>query len=280
MAAGEFLKMFPQTRGGAMNATPDYEALSASVGFDVDARPAGRSGTVFTVGSRFISPGNPAGLAGLSYSFDFGNARFVLLDQFTRTDGTGATASDVNDTNIADQQEWIASTLAARPKGGHTFVFAHKGLITESHVDSLFGSDPSKHPEAKNAFMASLQAAGAGYFFCGHDHIHQRSVIASPDGRSTVRQVIAASDRLEVLHSEQALKRRGLQQGRRARDFRHAGALQNRLLHRYRRRQPRNGRLLFGGQHGRGISARQQGLSHPGDPVHSTSRKKRPSGMT
>ena len=193
-AADEFLKMFPQTRGGVMNATPDYEALSASVGFDVDARPAGRSGPVFTVGSSFTSPGKPAGLAGLSYSFDFGNARFVLLDQFTRTDGTGATASDVNDTNIADQQEWIARSLAARPKGGHAFVFAHKGLITESHVDSLFGPDPAKNPEAGNAFMASLQAAGAGYFFCGHDHIHQRSVIASPDGASTVRQVITASD--------------------------------------------------------------------------------------
>jgi hypothetical protein len=193
-AAAEFLKVFPQTRVGAMNATPAYETLSASVGFDVGAKPAARSGSVFTIGSNFKSPEAPAGLAGLSYAFDYRNARFVLLDQFTRTDGTGATPTEVNDTNIADQQEWIAKALAARPQGGHAFVFTHKGLITENHVDSLFGADPSMNPERQNAFMASLQAAGTGYLFCGHDHIHQRSVIRSPDGASTVRQVIAASN--------------------------------------------------------------------------------------
>jgi hypothetical protein len=193
-AAAEFLKVFPQTRSGAMNATLDYEALSTSVGFDASARPEARSGPVFTVGSNFTSPETPAGLAGLSYAFDYRNVRFVLLDQFTRTDGTGKTDAEVNDTNIADQHVWIASTLAARPQGSHAFVFAHKGLITENHVDSLFGADPSINPERQNAFVASLQGAGAGYFFCGHDHIHQRSVIVSPDGASAVRQVIAASD--------------------------------------------------------------------------------------
>ncbi len=195
-AATEFVKVFPQTQGGKMNATPDYDDLSAWVGFDVAIKPAARSPFPFPVSDwrNFKSPKTPAGLTGLSYAFDYRNARFVLLDQFTRTNGTGKTDAEVNDTNIADQQEWIAKALAAKPKGGHAFVFTHKGLIMENHFDSLFGADPSKNPERQNAFMASLQASGVGYLFCGHDHIHQRSVIRSPDGASTVRQVIAASN--------------------------------------------------------------------------------------
>ena len=31
------------------------------------------------------------------------------------------------------------------------------------------------------------------YFISGHDHIHQRSIISSPDGKSKVEQLIAQS---------------------------------------------------------------------------------------
>ena len=92
-----------------------------------------------------------ASLTGLSYSFDYADARFLLLDQFTRTDGTGST-----NTNIIDQQDWINGTLAGRPANGHAFVFSHKNLIGENHTDVLFGANPSSNPAAQNAFIGSM----------------------------------------------------------------------------------------------------------------------------
>ncbi len=46
----------------------------------------------------------------------------------------------------------------------------------------------------QNAFFASLQSNNVKYFISGHDHIHQRSLISSPDGLSKVQQLICASD--------------------------------------------------------------------------------------
>lgn len=164
-AAVQFQTLFPQTQGTGPN----------------------------VVGAtNFSSP--DTNLAGLSYSFDYQNARFVLLDQFTRTDGTGSSADALNNHNIADQQTWINTTLAGKPADGHVFVFSHKNLIGQNHVDMLLGSDPSQNPDAQNAFIESLQSNGARYYISGHDHIHQRSLIESPDGASAVQEIIGASD--------------------------------------------------------------------------------------
>jgi len=46
--------------------------------------PPLNTGTTFTVGTNFVSE---PGFEGLTYSFDYGNARFVLLDQFTPPSG-------------------------------------------------------------------------------------------------------------------------------------------------------------------------------------------------
>ena len=113
-------------------------------------------------------------LNGLSYSFDYRDARFVLLDQFTRTDGTSYLNSSNN--NIIDQQGWISAVLADKPKHDHAFVFSHKGLITDNHTDSLFGSNPASNPDAQNAFINSLEDGGVRYFFGGHDHMHHRAI--------------------------------------------------------------------------------------------------------
>jgi 3',5'-cyclic AMP phosphodiesterase CpdA len=132
-------------------------------------------------------------LNGLSYSFDYGgNARLVLLDQFTRTDGTNNTGG--TDNNIIDQQDWIGASLAGKPADSHAFVFAHKGLITENHTDILFGADPSSNPAAQNAFIASLFNNGVRYFMGGHDHMHNRAIVKSPDGLSTVQNIIGSSN--------------------------------------------------------------------------------------
>jgi hypothetical protein len=140
--------------------------------------------------TNFSSP--QATLNGLSYSFDFDNARFVLLDQFTRTDNTNYLGSSNN--NIIDQQGWISSQLSTKPADGHAFVFSHKELIGQNHADGIFGTNPSTNPEAQNAFIDSLATNGVRYALGGHDHMHHRSFIESPDGTAKVQEIITASN--------------------------------------------------------------------------------------
>lgn len=162
VAAGEFQTLYPQAQG-------------------LGARTFGAS--------NFSSPFE--GLKGLSYSFDVNNVRFVMLDQFTRTDGTGTDAN----VNIIDQLDWIETAVNARDKATtHAFVFSHKNLIGQNHVDCLFGSDPSQNADARNRFIGSLGGNGVRYALGGHDHMHHRSIVASPDGNASVKQVICSSN--------------------------------------------------------------------------------------
>ena len=166
-AANEFAKLYPQARGYGKH--------------------------VFGAGE-FSSPF--ASLDGLSYSFDFGGVRLVMLDQFVRADGTGYNdaVTTVVDNNIVDQQPWIDERLSTRRKGTHAFTFAHKNLVGQNHVDTLFGANPSTNAAARNAFIASLQKNGVRYTLGGHDHVHHRSIVTSPDGAASVKELICSSD--------------------------------------------------------------------------------------
>jgi hypothetical protein len=179
-AATEFLRIYPQTGSGVNNQTP-ADALVATTMYGAQAVRGGP----FTVGSGFATE---PGFEGLTYAFDFDNARFVLYDQFTPT--SNASHSVMTDADA----KWIGEQVAARPAGGHAFLFAHKGFITENHQDTLFGADPSANAPLQNTLMASLAGAGVRYHFGGHDHVHNRAIVTSPDGASTIQNVIAASD--------------------------------------------------------------------------------------
>ena len=58
---------------------------------DAKTHPVKKKGSTFVIGSDFRSPRKS--LDGLSYSFDYRNARFVLLDQFVPWT-TGPTAQN------------------------------------------------------------------------------------------------------------------------------------------------------------------------------------------
>lgn len=128
-------------------------------------------------------------LKGLSYSFDNQNIRIIMLDQFKRPDGSGST----ND-NIVDQLDWIEDRVINRPAGMHCLVFAHKNLIGQNHVDTLFGSNPGQNLEAYNRFISIMDRGNVPLVIGGHDHVHHRSMITSPDGKSEVEQLIVGSD--------------------------------------------------------------------------------------
>ncbi|HVP91406.1 MAG TPA: metallophosphoesterase [Terriglobales bacterium] len=134
-------------------------------------------------------------LDGMSYSFDYNNARFVIIDDWATPNKRVDAAGYPYGYSIADQQDWIWGRLKKtfrRPE--HAFVFSHQNLIGENHQDCLFDGYTNDNPDMQNAFFASLQKNGVGCYICGHDHIHQRSLIASPDGKSKVQEIICASD--------------------------------------------------------------------------------------
>jgi len=128
-------------------------------------------------------------LAGLSYSFDVKNVRIIMLDQFTRPDGTGSTGD-----NILDQLDWIEERVMSRSEDMHCIIAAHKNLIGGNHVDCLFGADPSDNPDGVDRFLRICDEGGVAFVWGGHDHHHKRSIITSVDGRHSVEQLIAGSD--------------------------------------------------------------------------------------
>jgi hypothetical protein len=181
-AALEFQRIFPQTQTGVNNQTPANALITNTI-----YGPQVNTNTTYTVGANFASPS--ADFAGLTYSFDYENARFVLLDQFTPP--SGASHSVLSSSDVA----WVGNMLSDPNMPQHAFVFGHKHLISENHADTLFGSNPSSNPSGlQDTFMAKLFNAGVHYYMGGHDHMHNRAIITSPDGNSKVQNIITASD--------------------------------------------------------------------------------------
>jgi hypothetical protein len=180
----ETQRIFPQTQTGVNNQTPADALVSSTI-----YGPQPVLGGPFTVGTNFASyPGTSGGFTGLFYTFDYANARIVMMDQFTPTTGSSHSYLDT------DQVDWVGNQLAARAPNTHAFVFGHKGFITENHADTLFGSNPSSAPSLQNLLMGYMASAGVRYYMGGHDHMHNRAIVTSPDGLSTIQNIITASD--------------------------------------------------------------------------------------
>lgn len=161
-AANDFVSLFPQTQGNGDR--------------------------MFGVGN--IIPSSISGLRGLSYAFDFGNVRIVMLDQFTRKDGTGTD----NNAGMLDQVAWVDNVLASRSSDMHTFVMGHKNLVGGNHTDCLFGANPGANPTQRDAFISSLDRNKVGFYMGGHDHMHLRSIISTADKSAKTEQIIGSSN--------------------------------------------------------------------------------------
>ena len=210
----EFQYAFPQI-GSGLNNIPRFDITPSIIpAADLLVNPpALRAGSAFTVGQNFSAPVwvNATNNA-LSYSFDYSNARFILLDQF---DVTG----NYYNSTISSQQPWIDDRLGDAGRPPHVFVFSHKNLLGGSHKDNLFGGPASANDpgdgsgvdaatlsadaaaalaakrQAEDAFVSSLAANDVRLVISGHDHHHKLSVVSAPitPGMS-VRQMILQSD--------------------------------------------------------------------------------------
>jgi hypothetical protein len=217
----EFAHIFPQigynldsNRGPAgptqtaswNNATPaDIVRANPRLGADSRIAPPARTNpNLFSVAGNFSYPTLVNNANGsVSYSFDYENARFVLLDQFDRTGNT-------HHSSIPQQQPWINQRLMDLGRPQHAFVFSHKNLLGGTHKDNLFGGavtpfDPgdgaAETPagvakrQAEDAFIRALTVGHVHYFITGHDHHHADSIIAAPlHSGYSVHQIISQSD--------------------------------------------------------------------------------------
>ena len=165
-AANEIPELFPQTLGQGSNLNNAYNFQLPDI----------------------------TGLQGLSYSFDYGDVRCVLIDQFTRADGSNYNSESSYNNNVLDQVDWVEAMLASNDSDRHSFVFAHKNLIGQNHKDNLFGSSLTSNATQRDRFIAMLNNNNVGYYMGGHDHMHHRSLVTTSVGDYSVNQIICSSN--------------------------------------------------------------------------------------
>lgn len=120
---------------------------------------------------------------GMSYAVQYQGLKLLMLDY-------GITA---NQSVMPMLTQWMDAELA-RAEHLQAVVISHKNLLGQNHKDNLFGSNNEANPELQNLFIGTLADHDVRWYLSGHDHMHHRSLVTSPDGQSSVRQVISQSD--------------------------------------------------------------------------------------
>jgi len=104
-----------------------------------------------------------------TYSFDYGNAHFVLLNEYCDASGDASTDGDVSDTLY----DWLADDLSATDKQ-HIFVFGHEPAYPQADADNgrerHLGDSLDGHPASRDRFWNLLRVRGVVAYICGHTH--------------------------------------------------------------------------------------------------------------
>lgn len=98
----------------------------------------------------------------LTYSFNYENAHFVILDtavykNFHRIDET--------------QLEWLKNNLKKNDKD-IIYVFGHDPAYPVGHHT---GDSLDKYPSERDKLWKTFQEYGVDVYFCGHEHLYNRS---------------------------------------------------------------------------------------------------------
>ncbi|MDI6778291.1 MAG: metallophosphoesterase [Patescibacteria group bacterium] len=128
--------------------------------------------------SAFDPPLNgPGGYVGWTYSFDYENSHFVVLD------------SNRSQWHLVDQtqRDWLEQYLAANTKE-NIFVFLHEPAFP---VSEKIGSSLDANPASRDAFWEILDRYDVAAVFNGHEHIFTRRKIDSsvfPSAQNSIYQ--------------------------------------------------------------------------------------------
>jgi len=104
-----------------------------------------------------------------TYSFDYGNAHFVVLNEY---------CDDVSDTHMDGDvvdvlYNWLVADLSATDKP-HIFVFGHEPAYPQPDADNgrlrHLGDSLDGHPANRDRFWDLLEYKGVVAYICGHTH--------------------------------------------------------------------------------------------------------------
>jgi hypothetical protein len=113
------------------------------------------------------NPGPPGGTE-TTYSFDYGNAHFVILNEYYNGKADTGTGGDV----VSALLEWLEADLAANTKP-LIFVFGHEPAFVQSrHV----GDSLDANVAHRDAFWKILVKYKVQAFFSGHTHYYYKEL--------------------------------------------------------------------------------------------------------
>ena len=127
---------------------------------------------IFTTNAGPGGPG-PAGSAETTYSWDYGNAHFIVLNCYW--DGNSDSSIHMSSSGY-DQcgdikpalLSWLQNDLAATHKP-FIFVFVHEPPFPYNHH---VGDSLDAHPDNRDAFWSLLESKKVSAVFCGHTHYY------------------------------------------------------------------------------------------------------------
>ena len=130
-------------------------------GYDWDANGPGLPPNVVRIG--------PAGCPDTTYSFDYANVHFAVLNEYCDTGGDTATDGDIPD----HLYDWLATDLAETSQQ-HLFVIGHEPAFPQPDEDNgrlrHVGDSLDVHPEHRDRFWNLLRERGVRAYIAGHTH--------------------------------------------------------------------------------------------------------------
>jgi hypothetical protein len=111
----------------------------------------------------------PAGCPETTYSFDYDNSHFVVLNQYCDEGGDAVGDGDVPD----HLYDWFSADLTATDRE-HIFVFGHEPAYPQRDADNErlrhLGDSLDQYPAHRDRFWDLLRAEGVTAYICGHTH--------------------------------------------------------------------------------------------------------------
>jgi len=115
-----------------------------------------------------VNPG-PTGCPTTTYSFDYQNAHFIMLNEYCDAAGDTATDGDVPD----HLYNWLVADLGAAQQP-HIFVFGHEPAYPQPDADNgrerHMDDSLNAHPDNRDRFWNLLKDEGVVAYICGHTH--------------------------------------------------------------------------------------------------------------
>ncbi|MBF0431262.1 MAG: metallophosphoesterase [Fibrobacteria bacterium] len=190
-AGNETKRVFPQTKDGINNATPEDGTLDSVMynyskvwrgvdDFTFYPTPEPKQGDTFSVGSHFTMLNVNGGIV---YAFNYENARFVMIDNLYQSN-----------LSAANLLPWIETQLFNNKNGAnHAFVFNHVPLWGQKRPWGLMSAAPNQNISDQDSFISKVMGGGTDYYFAGHEHMHYRTIKANSGGNKRINEIITQS---------------------------------------------------------------------------------------